>query len=392
MNRVFDRVGASRGPIYISLVFAVPFAIIGAAVAYRALWTIVSAETMQQWPVVMATLQDVELKPDGQRTEKVVARYTYAVQGHTYEGKRVSLYGADTPGTSQHRAYERLEAYVSRGTPYPAHVDPANPSNVILMPELRWQPLGFMGLFAALFGGVGFGIIIGGLARLRRLRAEAALVAAHPDEPWRQRLMWPGPRIKSDESSMAIGAVVAAAFVSLCTVPMLLAVPEKWQAGEYFGASLLLVFPAFGAFLIGFAAISVARARRFGETWLELETYPGRQGDRLKGRIIAPAALADATKVPVVISCVRHSSVSGGTRSSRIQTRTLWNHEMAAEVFRGQAAHSAVVVPIDVALPPHLPDSSLGDREWFSWEVAASAKLKGRDFEAEFEVPVYKAR
>ena len=372
------------------MALAVPFAVIGVALVGRLLWTIVSVTTMQRWPVVMATLQDVQLQPDGQRTERVVARYTYTVGGLIYTGKRVSLYGADTPGTSQHRAYDQLEAYVSRGAPYPAHVEPDNPANAILMPELRWLPLGFMSLFAAIFGGVGFGIIIGGLARLRRLRAEAALLAAHPGEPWRQRLIWAGQRIKSDESEVASGAVVGAAFVSLCVVPMVLAVASKWRDGDYFAGLLLLIFPAAAVFLIGFAVMTVARARRFGQTWLELETIPARQGEHLKGRIIAPLALAGAKKVPVVLSCVRHYATSGSRSASSARTKTIWEQEIACDVFQGQAAGGAVVVPVDVAVPAELPDSSLGDNEWISWTVAAAATLKGSDFEAEFEVPVYK--
>ena len=42
---------------------------------------------------------------------------------------------------------------------------------------------------------------------------------------------------------------------------------------------------------------------------------------------------------------------------------------------------------IECAIPAALPDSS---SEWFTWQLAANATLEGADFEAEFEMPVFK--
>jgi len=56
------------------------------------------------------------------------------------------------------------------------------------MPELRVPPLAVMLLFAALFGGLGWAILGGGVLKLRKMRIEEALVAAYPNEPWRHRV------------------------------------------------------------------------------------------------------------------------------------------------------------------------------------------------------------
>ena len=45
---------------------------------------------------------------------------------------------------------------------------------------------------------------------------------------------------------------------------------------------------------------------------------------------------------------------------------------------------------IDLPIPHDLPDSSRDRNEWFAWRLTAFAKLAGADFEADFEVPVFK--
>ena len=46
-----------------------------------------------------ATIESVELQSAGQSAKKVVASYTYTIDGKQYTGHRVSLYGPDNLGT-----------------------------------------------------------------------------------------------------------------------------------------------------------------------------------------------------------------------------------------------------------------------------------------------------
>ncbi len=299
-----SRLPSSIGGLVLTALLAIPFAIIGPALFYRILWTVTTATTRQAWPTVPATLQRVELVPAGGSTVRVSASYTYAVAGHQYTSTHVSLYGPDSPGGAQSKAYDELKEYVARDAPYPAHVNPADPSDAILMPVIRWQTIGFMSLFATVFGGVGWGLLIACVQTYFKRNAEAALIAQHPNEPWLQRLEWTGPRIQSDQESLASGTLIAAIMWNLFSAPMLIAVPEKLRQREWIGV-LLLVFPAVGVFLIYWAGVSIMRARRFGKTFLDLETRPGRQGEHLRGRIFAPAALGSASAVDLVVACVQ---------------------------------------------------------------------------------------
>jgi hypothetical protein len=388
MFRTASRLPSSLLGLGLTAVLASPFALIGTVLAHRTVWTVVTTWTMQGWPTAPATLQHVELEAQGSNSRRTRATYSYLVDGRSFNGKTVTLYGADNLGSFQQRAYDELQGYLSRQAPYPVHFNPREPGESILMPVVRWEAVSFSLIFVVLFGGAGYGLLIGAYSGYRRLRIEAALVAQYPNEPWRHRIEWSTGRIQSDQNSAARGAVILAVMWNVCSWPMVFAVPEKLQAGEY-GGLLLLLFPALGLGLVYWAIVSLARARRFGNTWLELDTFPARPGEHLRGRVFAPAALGEAAEVRLTICCEKNVKVSGD-KGTTTRSETLWEQEASAPVVQGQSSSGDSLLKIDFPIPRDLPDSSQDRNEWFAWRLTALAELAGADFEAKFEVPVFK--
>lgn len=366
---------------------ALPFALIGSGLAYRAAWTVVSAKSMQSWPTVPATLLHVEMQRPGSRSERVVASYSYLVGGQAFSGKMVSLYGPDNLGDFHKKAYGELQGYLSRGEPYAAHVNPRAPGESILMPVVRWEALAFSLTFVVLFGGAGWGLLIASFRKAQRMRVEARLVAQYPDQPWRHRVDWSTGRIRSDQKATAFGAVGLAIMWNACTWPMLFAVPARLQAGESLGL-LLLVFPLIGLGLVYWAGVSIVRARRFGNTFLELETFPGRQGESFRGRITAPAALEACPEVLLTLSCEKRARAREELSTSR--TRSLWKQEVTSKVLGLQSSTGDAIIKVEFELPADLEDTSYGPGDGITWQLVAFAEMDGADFEAEFEVPVFR--
>ena len=88
----------------------------------------------QNWTVVPATIVDVQMPRSTRGTLKVAATYQFVFQGQTYTGHRVSLYTADNFGNFYKQAYATLRDYHDRQKAFPAHVNPKNPSEAVLMP------------------------------------------------------------------------------------------------------------------------------------------------------------------------------------------------------------------------------------------------------------------
>ena len=385
-----SRLPTSISSLRVLALLALPFAVIGTVMTYVTLHTLLSVLIMQGWPTVPATLLSVELKAasGSGRAERAAASYTYAFDGQHYTGKRVSLYGADNLGSFQRDAYQDLQDHLSRQAPYPAHVNPKAPAESILLPVLRWEVVGFSLVFVVLFGGAGWGIITSAFLRIGKIRKEAALVRQYPDEPWKHRVEWSSGRIGSSQVADAIGETFLAVFWNVASFPVALIVPREVANGRLV-ALTFLVIPLAGAGLAYWALVSLVRARRFGQTYLTLDTMPGRPGSALRGHIYAPKALEEAAEAALTLRCERQYQVSGTDRGATTRTEVRWNHGSATPVVRGQTATGDVMLAVAIEIPAGLPSSSRGPGEDYLWLLSASASLKGADFAAEFELPVF---
>ena len=389
MQFPFSSRRTTPGAAAFRLLWAVPCALIGVLIAYGAFRTISLALTMQAWPTVPATLQTVELEPGSRRTVQVTATYTYLVNGRHYAGKRASLYGADNIGDFHQRLYDELETYLSHHAPYPAHINPRDVRESILSPALRWEitALSFAGV--ALFGGAGFGQLAFSLFIFRRARTESQLAARYPLEPWRHRAEWASNRIKSLERANALSVFVFAFFLTGCTVPMLLTGLKSLADQEYGQAAFMALFPLAGVGFLAYAGVIWTRARRFGNTTLELLTFPAHPGQRFQARLYAPSALNDAKSVQVELRCLNTSRSVMQNRTA-YETKTLWQNTMTAHPQRGGLSGTESILEISLDLPETQPvTSSPFESSWIAWRLSASAKLAGADFEAGFEVPVF---
>jgi len=370
---------------------ALPFAAVGTFMAYLTLHTLFALMLMLGWPTVPATLQTVELKAGSGSgaTSKAVASYTYVVDGRRYTGTRVSVYGFDNLGDFHQRAFAELHDALARQAPYPVHVDPRAPTESILMPVLRWEAVGFYLVLAVVFGGAGWGILIASYLGARRRRMEAALVRQYPNQPWKQRVEWSGARITSSQRSDAVVQTCMAVFWNATTFPVLLIIPREVGNGRYV-ALTFLVCPLIGVGLLSWAFVALARAKRFGRVYLELDTMPGRPSEPLRGCIYAPKALGAVPDVAVGLRCERQYAVSIANKGTTTKSEVLWKVDSRTPVLRGQTSTGDVMLAVAIEIPDGLPDSSRGAGDDYGWLLSARAPLAGADFAVEFEVPVFK--
>ncbi len=376
--------GAQQAKLGCTTLVALPFAAIGTLMLFLILRTLVMVATEQSWTVVPAQIVDVQMQPSPRGTLKVAATYEYEFQGKAYTGHRVSLYTADSFGDFYQQAYATLLDYHDRQKMFPAHVNSKNPSEAVLMPVLRWEAIGFYLLFAIVFGGAGWGIGINAWLRYRTARQEAILVQQHPGEPWKQRVGWATPHIKSTKAADAVMESCIAMLWNAATFPVLIVVPSEVADGNYF-ALTFLILPAAGAALIWWALVALARARRFRGTYLELASTPARPGAELRGTIHVPKALAESRNVNLSLRCEADDIAT----DSESDSDAAWNAESTAPVMLDKAKGEATIA-IAIPIPTRLPDSSRTPGKHVAWLLSANAKLTGADFSAEFEVPVFK--
>ncbi len=123
----------------------------------------------RSWQITTAWLRDVALeehpgyKQTGYKQTSsylVKARYVFRVEGRLYSGSRLTVQpGAEWLGSFSRERFEDLKGYLDRNQPFRCFVNPDNPTESVLYPDLRWLPLIGDILFAIAFGGIGYSLL-----------------------------------------------------------------------------------------------------------------------------------------------------------------------------------------------------------------------------------------
>jgi len=152
-----------KRPLFVTVLATVAL-LVGIVVAFVTAQTAARVVRMRAWPTVPATLESVELHlapGTTRRARSVAARYHYAVDGQTYPGTQVSVYAPDSVGSFFDRIYQDLRGHLDRHETVPVHVNPASPSEAVLLPVWRPEVLLFEAVLMLVFGGGGWGLLAG---------------------------------------------------------------------------------------------------------------------------------------------------------------------------------------------------------------------------------------
>ena len=262
--------------------FALPFAMVGLAMAVWAGSDLVEWRRMRAWKPVECRILHSELTPhrgSDSTTWRVAARYRYEIGGRVYVNDRVSTtVGSDNIGDFHQALYRRLQAHQRDGTPAVCWVDPGNPRNAVLHREMRWEMFLFKLAFVMAFGGAGFGLMIFALGRV--LRARQAKEGEQLVDT---------ARIPSTTTHAGMLLVVALAFLGM-SAGVFLPILAEVRAGNYL-ALLFLLFPLAGMGLLAAAGHGFLRRRRFGRSYLRILSPPAGPGESLRGEVRIPRSM-----------------------------------------------------------------------------------------------------
>jgi hypothetical protein len=370
--------------------FALPFAAVGVGALYFALDDVWTWARMSRWEAVPAQLVSLALtehSADKTTTYGVRASYRYSYAGRDYTGDRVAIDRmADNIGSFQHDLFASLQAAQGRGGPVTAYVDPADPERATLNRDLRALVLAAESVFALVFGGIGFALLIGGRVGFKRLAAARELQARYPNEPWRWRAEWADGNIRSSERAAAYGAAGFAALWNAIAIPTGFFVWPEIGKGNY-AALAGLLFPLVGAGLVFWAARAWLRAARFKGATLVLQHVPVALGARLRGmiRVDAPVPAADFR---IEISSIEKHRGRG--RSGESTERMVWQNQWTVPRGRCEITPTYTAIPLDLPIPADAPATSAMDgADTVAWRLDASAKCSGADLWLRFELPVF---
>jgi len=238
----------------------------------------------------------------------------------------------------------------------------------------------FLLLFAVVFCAMGFGLMVFAIWGAKFAKRQDRLKELHPNEPWRWREDWERGEVKSSAKGLLVFVWVFAFFWNAISIGSAFAALNEQKKTP--AMLLVAIFPLIGLGLLVWAIRQTVRWRRFGESTLKLSTVPGVIGGTLAGVIQTSQSLQGATDIRLRLTCVERDR--GGDNTSE---RLRWEDEKHLLPAALQTGGIPVLfqIPFDCQ-----PTAGLSSTNSTVWRLEARAKLPGPDYQAQFEVPVFK--
>ncbi|MCI0332528.1 MAG: DUF3592 domain-containing protein [Planctomycetes bacterium] len=364
--------------------------------------TMAEVDAMRSWVEVPAIIRQAELKVNvrhnhgyrgregppsrSKRTYQLIALYDYEFGGRRFTGDRVSVYGnshtGDNISSFLSNAYLELLRHRDPRTPFRCFVNPRQPYESVLYRELRWGMAAAYTLFATLFGAIGFGFLTGVLvSSWRRLRLRAA--QPMPDAPWLARTDWAAGKIRARGGTAVALPILAVLVVwwTIASLPLVTRLTEIFESTRNPFAVVTLVFPAVGTVLVLALVYQFIRRLKFGQSMLELASSPGVVGGQLAGVVRIPRVVRTTEGFLLKLSCIENGD----------SENPLWRKERRVTEPMRDRAGEAIAVPVLFAILYKAKETSPADsRRKIQWRLAVSAETPGVDYEAQFDVPVFK--
>jgi hypothetical protein len=245
----------------------------------------------------------------------------------------------------------------------------------------------------AVVGGVfvlaGGGIVALGIYAGRESSRQALLVEQHPDAPWMWKPEWAAGRIEGAGRAGVVAMWIFAAIWNGISWPIAPKLVEEFERGEQM-ALLFGLFPVLGVVLVGLAIRTTLQQRRFGTPMLLLETIPGVVGGYLRGAVQTRAPLQGARRIDLTLTCVRRRTTgSGKNRSTSESILFQEKGDVAPSTIRPGPWGSEIRVDFRIPFDSSPTDLARPD-DTTEWRVEIAIDLPGVDFQARFDVPVFR--
>src|SRR5208282_4123605 len=238
----------------------------------------------------------------------------------------------------------------------------------------------------------GFVALIFGINAKKTAMQSASLKLSVPEtseKPWLKRGDWAAGRIASGTRKSVLLLWMFTLFWNAVSAPFVFtAIPNGWHNGNH-AVLIALFFPIVGVAMIIFALNTTLTWRKFGQSIFEMAAIPGALGGTLEGEIQVKTRLQPQHGLQLRLSCI-HRVTTGSGKNRRTVEKIFWQDEKWLRADLPQTDLNATGIPIYFKLPDNLPESTTGAGDGTRWKLEASANLRGPNFHATFDVPVFK--
>lgn len=248
-----------------------------------------------------------------------------------------------------------------------------------------------MGLLSAAIVSGGLVLLMIGIKQKKDAIRAIAAKSESNEKPWLKRPEWISGRITSSlRKPILLLWIIVLFWCGASLVILSLIILSQLQTNNH----ALLISAASIVMLIIIAALvfawwTTAAWRQFRQSIFITAATPVAAGGALQGQIQVPGKVLPSHGWHLALSCVQRKT-SGPTNNLRTTEKTLWRDEKWLRCDLLQKNAAGVTLPVFFQVPADKPDSTPEKGDGIHWKLEAWAQLAGPNFEATFEVPVFK--
>ncbi len=239
-------------------------------------------------------------------------------------------------------------------------------------------------LLGAMAASIGFIALIFGINAKKETIKTILAKREEEEKPWLKRKDWAVGRMATTLKKPVLLLWIFAIFWCGASGGIILSLPNGHRP-----PIVLLIFPVISLALILFVWRTTSTWRRFGQSSFEIAAVPTPVGGTLTGQIVIPGNPRPEHGWHVALRCIKRST-TGPTNNLRTSEKILWQDEKWLKADLPQKNPRATGIPVFFQLPGDKPESTPDTGDGTHWRLEAWARLRGPDFSAAFEIPVFK--
>jgi len=210
------------------------------------------------------------------------------------------------------------------------------------------------------------------------------------EKPWTQRDDWAeGKVIQEGAGNMRLLIVFTVLWNIIAWSIAAFGISSEWNTSDI--PWFILIFPTIGIAFVIMTVRTWIRKRKFGISILYCKTIPAYLGDRLQGTVQTGVPIKNQTEKEFFIRliCIRRTSFLDQEGKQRVSEENLWSQKQTGFGSISEKLPT-FQVSVNVDIPNDLPPTELyPEDDRTLWRLEISSMVKGVDYAAQFEVPIY---
>jgi hypothetical protein len=187
-----------------------------------------------------------------------------------------------------------------------------------------------------------------------------------------------------------VGVWALALLVILISTPLVYQLPEEVLEKQNYPVLVGLVFPVMGVGFLIWAVRLTIRWMRFGKSVLELATLPGVIGGSLAGTIHTTLPREATEGMRLSLRSINRK-VRRKHRKRDVREKILWEESLAVPREQLSVGMKGAAVPFSFRVPFDCRETTdEGSDDQIIWLLHAKGAVAGVDYDAEFELPVFR--